>query len=797
MTCTGCGRDLQDFDRYCPWCGTPQPAATGVPGPPVSDPGTPDASGAGSSGEEVRQLRAAVSRMSVELARLSMRLETLEREGASTSAPRQPAQQIQPVAAPGPQQSVAPGQPPADTHAVSPAPATSPTPPVPAGQPVASGGTAGTGRYGIGADLIPSWNWEWLLGGNWLARIGIVALVFGVAFLISLAIDNGWLGETERVILGLAGGGVLLGAGEYWRRRYAVWAQTVTGGGLAILYLSVYGAFALYDLIPSQVAFGAFVLITVAGAAASLRHDAVGVAVLSVFGGFATPILLQDRLPDQRILLAYVLLLDVGVLLLVAIRNWRWFTLLAWAGSLILFAFWHQELDPSVALAQVGITAIFLVFAGATIVFDLLRRQSAGIVGLALVTLNAAGYYGISYWLMNDLFRPWMGGFTIALAAFYVLLGVSCRLRGPEQHNLTLFSAGLAVVFAVIAVPIQFDGTWIAMAWAVEAVALVWLSFLVGIREVRWFGYVTFGVFAGWLLAADSPTAIRAELTPFLNWYMLSSAVGALSAALSYWLLWRHRDRLEPFEQAGFPAFAVAAAVAIAVAIPAQLQGVWVTIAWALESLLVLELSQRLRIAVLRWSAYALLAAMLVRLLAVDTLDIDPETFRPVANWRFLSFTIAIAALYWSAWRSYVGNLQAFHIEAETERNVAVATALVLANLVTLWLLSAEIMASAESALFGLSGDVSENVSSLGLSLLWAVYAAILIVLGVARRWRWVRVAGLALLAAPVVKLFAFDSRLLEQEFRVIAFLALGLILLAGGLIYQRYSRVVRGFLFD
>ena len=170
-----------------------------------------------------------------------------------------------------------------------------------------------------------------------------------------------------------------------------MWAQTVTGGGLAILYLSVYGAFALYDLIPSQVAFGAFVLITVAGAAASLRHDAVGVAVLSVFGGFATPILLQDRLPDQRILLAYVLLLDVGVLLLVAIRNWRWFTLLAWAGSLILFAFWHQELDPSVALAQVGITAIFLVFAGATIAFDLLRRQPAGIVGLALITLNAAG----------------------------------------------------------------------------------------------------------------------------------------------------------------------------------------------------------------------------------------------------------------------------------------------------------------------------------------------------------------------------------------------------------------------
>ena len=673
-----------------------------------------------------------------------------------------------------------------------------PAPPVDPGvqqEPIA--GSQGTGRSALIANSLPNWNWEWLLGGNWLARVGIVALIFGVAFFISLAIDNGWLGEVERVLLGVGAGVVLLGAGEYWRRRYAVWAQTVTGGALAILYLSVYGAFALYELISSEVAFGAFVLITVAGAAASLRHNAVGVAVLSVLGGFATPLLLQDRLPDQRLLLAYVLLLDLGVLGLAALRNWRWFTLLAWAGSLILFAFWMQELDPSTGLAQIGITAIFLVFAAATVAFDVVRRQLAGVVGLALVTLNGAGYYGISYWQMNDPYDAWMGGFTAALAAFYVLLGVACRLRGPEQHNLMVFSAGLAAVFAVVAVPMQFDGTWIAVAWAVEAALLVWISFAVGIREVRWFGYIAFGVFTGWLLVVDLPEAVRADLTPVLNWYMLAYAVGAASAALSAWLLWRQRDQLEPWEQKAYPAFAVAAAAAIAVAIPVQLEGIWATVAWAGEAVLVLELSQRLRMAALRWSAYALLFAMLVRLLAVDTFDLDLETFRPVANWRFLSFLLAIAAFYWSAWRVYISDLSGLYFEPVLERDAVAATLLALSNLATLWLLSAEIMASADSALFDLTLNASDNVSSLGLSLLWAVYAAILIVLGVARRWRWVRVAGLALLAAPVVKLFAFDSRLLEQEYRVIAFLALGLILLAGGLLYQRYSRVVRGFLFE
>ncbi len=790
MTCQSCGRELQASDRYCPWCGAPQIPQPEPEAAPL-DPNAPRAGGSPALEDEVRQLRIAVSRMSADLARMSLRLETLERESGSPTL-------TGPTAEATPSVDVAAsGQPVAEANVAPPVADYTPSA-VPAGEPTAPlRSEVSKSGAGFGADLLTGWNWEWLLGGNWLARVGIVALIFGVAFFISLAIDNGWLGEMERVILGVAGGAVLLGAGEFWRRRYAVWAQTVAGGGLAILYLSVYGAFALYDLISPELAFGAFVVITVAGAAASLRHDAVGVAVLSVLGGFATPMLLQERLPDQRLLLAYVLLLDLGVLGLAALRNWHWFTLLAWAGSLILFAFWKEQLDPSTALAQVGITAIFLVFAGATLVFEVLRRRAAGIVGLALITLNAASYYGISYWLMNDPYGDWMGGFTAALAAFYVLLGVACRLRGAEQRNLTVFSAGLAVVFAVIAVPVQFDGTWIAVGWAVEAAVLVWLSFGVGIREVRWLGYVAFGVFAGWLLVVESPAALDADLTPVLNWYMLAYAVGAISAALSAWLLWRHREQLEAAEQAAYPAFAVAAAAAIAVAIPVQLEGVWVGIAWALQAALVLELSLRLGLPALQWAAGALLAAMLVRLLAIDTFELDLETFRPVINWRFLPFILGIAALYWSALRLHAADLESLWVKADRQRGIAVATLLVLANLVTLWLLSAEIMASADSALFNLAPDASENVGSLGLSLLWAGYAAILIVLGVARRWRWVRIAGLTLLAAPVVKLFAFDSRLLEQEYRVIAFLALGLILLAGGLLYQRYSRLVRGFLFD
>ena len=60
-----------------------------------------------------------------------------------------------------------------------------------------------------------------------------------------------------------------------------------------------------------------------------------------------------------------------------------------------------------------------------------------------------------------------------------------------------------------------------------------------------------------------------------------------------------------------------------------------------------------------------------------------------------------------------------------------------------------------------------------------------------------VRLAALALLAIPILKLFLVDSFALEQGYRVAAFLGLGAILLAGGFFYQRYSTAIRGFLFD
>ena len=72
-----------------------------------------------------------------------------------------------------------------------------------------------------------------------------------------------------------------------------------------------------------------------------------------------------------------------------------------------------------------------------------------------------------------------------------------------------------------------------------------------------------------------------------------------------------------------------------------------------------------------------------------------------------------------------------------------------------------------------------------------------MLIIGIVRRWQPVRLGGLALLAIPVAKLFVVDTFELEQGYRIVAYFSLGFILLAGGLLYQRYSEAIKGFLFE
>jgi hypothetical protein len=157
----------------------------------------------------------------------------------------------------------------------------------------------------------------------WVARAGVVLLLVGVSFLLRMGVEQGWLTPPVRVAGGVIIGVALSAFGLLARTSRPAYSQLLVGGGVVAFYLSAFGAWSVWQLVPYEAAFAFCVLTTGFAFAAAVRLRAEWLALLGVAGGYATPFMLLS--PDSNVpaLVAYSLLLLGGYLTVYVFRGWR------------------------------------------------------------------------------------------------------------------------------------------------------------------------------------------------------------------------------------------------------------------------------------------------------------------------------------------------------------------------------------------------------------------------------------------------------------------------------------------
>ncbi|MDA1127246.1 MAG: DUF2339 domain-containing protein [Chloroflexi bacterium] len=780
IRCPGCQRDNDAGSKFCTYCGTPLETRADSQEMPPEEP-SPLGDDA-SVDAELRAVRQDIRQMGLSLDRLQDRLSRLE--------------MTRPSAGP--------------TGASSP----------PSARPLISDVSSTLGDYFPPIEgLIERFNvdWEQVLGKNWFAIIGTLALTIGAGFFLKLAFDNDWIGPVGRISLGIALGVAMLAAGEYSQRRAPLWAQPVTAGGIGILYLSIYAAFGLYDLILPLPAFLFLVLVVVLSVLLALRYESMVIALLGLVGAFLTPVLLGQDLPEPRLVLVYIVVIDLGILGISTFRNWRWFTMVGMAGSYGLFALWLDQFpSESALLVELFLTGVFLVFVGATTLFHIIWRRVPDFVDRALLTLHATVFYALTFGVLWDEYEIWFGGITLGISLLYGVVAYASIKRTGTSPEVALFALSIAMVFLTVAVPLQLSGNWVSVAWAAEGAILVWTGFQLARWPMRAFGLGVLAIAAIRLLIFDTPVDLS-DFTPVLNERFPTFVVAIAAFSVTAYLYWKQRKRLEVWEKDVLPFLAGMAnfltlflftAEAIAY-FDSQSQfsslnmtpqdadnGKFLTLTamWTIYAFGILAIGVAKRHAPLRWAGLGLLAIPVFKLLLFDTgmVQLDPLTFLPVINFHFMVFLIVLAALVAAAYlyKSAGDRLRLTRDEVHVFLILVVA-----ANVVTLWFFSAEAVRYFDSQEIKQRDDLL-SAMHLSLTVLWTVYAIGIIGVGIAKQWGRVRLAGMALLAVPVLKLFIFDIFLLERGYRVAAFVTLGGLLLAVGLVYQRYSQAIRGFLF-
>jgi uncharacterized membrane protein len=170
--------------------------------------------------------------------------------------------------------------------------------------------------FGLFPEGLPTATW-------WVARAGVVLLLVGVSFLLRMGVEQGWLTPAVRVAGGVAIGVALSAFGLLARTSRSAYSQLLVGGGVVAFYLSAFGAWSVWQLVPYEAAFAFCVFTTAFAFATAVRLDAEWLALLGVMGGYATPFMLLS--PDSNVpaLVAYSLVLLGGYLVVYVLRGWR------------------------------------------------------------------------------------------------------------------------------------------------------------------------------------------------------------------------------------------------------------------------------------------------------------------------------------------------------------------------------------------------------------------------------------------------------------------------------------------
>jgi uncharacterized membrane protein len=217
-----------------------------------------------------------------------------------------------------------------------------------------------------------------------------------------------------------------------------------------------------------------------------------------------------------------------------------------------------------------------------------------------------------------------------------------------------------------------------------------------------------------------------------------------------------------------------------------------VTVLWSLEFVMLAWSAIRFKTAWMMAFGMAVFVLITGKLLFYDT-SLVVSISQPVFNERVLAFTAGIAATYLA---TYLIRRE----KAAEEWLPFTYSLLVAANFFTVWLLSFEVWNYFGSQLIA-GGQIDRlalrNMQNLSLTALWAFYAMILLVIGLSRKWRTVRIWGLGLLVIPILKVFLYDVWALQTLYRIVAFVGLGILLIVGGYLYQRNSRAIIGFFTD
>src|SRR5665647_4122 len=686
-------------------------------------------------------------------------------------------------------------------------------------------------------------NLEKFIGENLINKIGIIITVIGVAIGAKYSIDHQLISPLTRIILGYLMGLGLLGIGIKLKKNYENYSAVLVSGAIAIMYFITYAAYSFYDLIPQTFAFILMVVFTAFTVVAAINFNKQVIAHIGMVGAYAVPFLLSNESGRVEILFSYMAIINIGILIIAVKKYWKPIYYFSFILTWLIFFSWHSSKYQVSEHFGIALTFIFIFFAAFYVIFlayKLLQKEEFDVEDIFLLLANSFIFYGLGYSILktNETGESLLGLFTLCNAVLHFIVSVVIYRQKLADRNLFYLVSGLVLVFITIAIPVQLDGNWVILLWASEAALLFWIGRTKNVYFYEQLSYVLMilafiSIGHDWstVYSLYDPKQPETRILPLFNINFLTSLLFIISFGFINILNRNPRFRTTLTSRQGLSE--IVSYLIPAIFLVVLYSSLWIEIStywnqlyidsvkemnheganyldrfqnddllnfktiWILNySLLFMYLLSLANVKKLRNRelgyinlGFSTLGLLLFLVLGLYSLGVLRESYlNHTISDPYLRSGFNIGIRYISF--AFVGFVL-FSIYKQIQQDFIKTDSFDLTEVFDILLYSCIIWIASSELITWMDITKSAQSYKLGLSILWGVYALLLIMLGIWKNKKHLRMGAIGLFAVTLIKLFFYDISQLDTISKTIVFVALGILLLIISFLYNKYKHLI------
>jgi len=655
---------------------------------------------------------------------------------------------------------------------------------------------------------------EYFISANLVTVLGSIILLVGIGFFIRYSILDAWINIYGRIVLGIITSAALLLLAHILREKQKAFSSIITGTALGILYYIFASAYYNYRLFTTAEALFITIALTTFSVLLSFFYNRVSLAQLSVLAAFTAPLLINYNRQEIVLLFYYLLVLDIGVLVVVFFKYNLFLNLQAYMFTIIYYGAWlvnavrHEDYvyyHSAFFFLMIFYIVIFSIIITNKVRFrkKLIPLEITGSITLNMLVFTAGTF------LLDVLNPDYKGLFTALIALINVVFFYGLMHVKKIDNAILYLELGVSIVFLSLIAPVEFVGKSLTIVWAIQLVLLLWISQKVNFRIFR-FG----SAFMALLIIVLSFNELyetfiyispRAELKPaFLNIDFISGLMSSLGLITCIYLVSKENEKyyLKPLKISTYQTILGLFSLLI------FYFNIYVEIDYHVTIHIESEIARKIILGVYNYAfilaagvAFTKIKALKVKqlggifinlaiavfftyyfLIIIQARDeyISGSGITLPQFWTHLIISVFVTALSYFNYKLYRDITKGTQVLSKFTLWPMMIILLVILSfeLDQIWL----IFFNKNNMI---SADLLEFVHRTPYTLLWALYAAILTVIGTLTNRVQLRQISLFVIFVAMLKLFIIDFQYLDIPNRTISLISMGGILLFIAFVYQ------------